>query len=87
MQEIKLNLIPNLLRLFRYLSAIILNSLTSFERSLVKGQRCIIRDSEMIHEIAKEETNAYFAELGLPYRVDEISEVPESILDLVELGI
>ncbi|KJV54098.1 putative conjugative transfer protein TraA [Orientia tsutsugamushi str. Gilliam] len=30
----------------------------------------------MIHEIAKEETNAYFAELGLPYRVDETSEVP-----------
>ncbi|KJV51354.1 putative conjugative transfer protein TraA [Orientia tsutsugamushi str. Gilliam] len=30
----------------------------------------------MIHEIAKEETNAYFAELGLPYRVDEISKVP-----------
>ncbi|WP_231108503.1 hypothetical protein [Orientia tsutsugamushi] len=36
MQEIKLNLRPNLLRLFRYLSAIILNSLTSFERSLMK---------------------------------------------------
>ncbi|KJV74831.1 putative conjugative transfer TraA domain protein, partial [Orientia tsutsugamushi str. UT76] len=34
----------------------------------------------MIHEIAKEETNAYFAELGLPYRVDETSEVPGSIL-------
>ncbi|WP_109455591.1 AAA family ATPase [Orientia tsutsugamushi] len=42
----------------------------------VKGQWRIIKDSKMIHEIAKEETNAYFAELGLPYRVDEISEVP-----------
>ncbi|WP_109490457.1 AAA family ATPase [Orientia tsutsugamushi] len=42
----------------------------------VKGQRRIIKDSKMIHEIAKEETNAYFAELGLPYRVDETSEVP-----------
>ncbi|WP_109234597.1 AAA family ATPase [Orientia tsutsugamushi] len=42
----------------------------------VKGQRRIIKDSKMIHEIAKEETNAYFAKLGLPYRVDEISEVP-----------
>ncbi|WP_445668423.1 hypothetical protein [Orientia tsutsugamushi] len=36
MPEIKLNLRANLLRLFRYLSAIILNSLTSFERSLLK---------------------------------------------------
>ncbi|WP_371254238.1 AAA family ATPase [Orientia tsutsugamushi] len=42
----------------------------------VKGQLRIIKGPEMIHEIAKEETNAYFAELGLPYRVDEISEVP-----------
>ncbi|SPR12485.1 AAA family ATPase [Orientia tsutsugamushi] len=42
----------------------------------VKGQRCIIRDSEMIHEIVKEIINAFFAKLGLPYRVDEISEVP-----------
>ncbi|KJV50557.1 putative conjugative transfer protein TraA [Orientia tsutsugamushi str. Gilliam] len=58
------------------MSAIILNSLTSFERSLVKGQRRIIKDSKMIHEIAKEETNAYFAKLGLPYRVDETSKVP-----------
>ncbi|WP_231966312.1 AAA family ATPase [Orientia tsutsugamushi] len=30
----------------------------------------------MIYEIAKEETNAYFAKLGLPYRVDETSKVP-----------
>ncbi|SPR08985.1 conjugal transfer protein TraA [Orientia tsutsugamushi] len=42
----------------------------------VKGQWRIIKDHKMIHEIAKEETNAYFAELGLPYRVDETSEVP-----------
>ncbi|WP_371218720.1 AAA family ATPase [Orientia tsutsugamushi] len=42
----------------------------------VKGQPRIIKDSKMIYEIAKEETNAYFAELGLPYRVDETSEVP-----------
>ncbi|SPR16137.1 conjugal transfer protein TraA [Orientia tsutsugamushi] len=42
----------------------------------VKGQWRIIKDHKMIHEIAKEETNVYFAELGLPYRVDETSEVP-----------
>ncbi|KJV57449.1 hypothetical protein [Orientia tsutsugamushi] len=30
----------------------------------------------MIHEIAKEIINAYFAKLGLPNRVDEISKVP-----------
>ncbi|WP_371220022.1 AAA family ATPase [Orientia tsutsugamushi] len=42
----------------------------------VKGQWRIIKDSKMIYEIAKEETNAYFAELGLPYRVDETSKVP-----------
>ncbi|SPM46351.1 conjugal transfer protein TraA [Orientia tsutsugamushi] len=42
----------------------------------VKGQWRIIKDFKMIHEIAKEETNAYFAELGLPYRVDEKSKVP-----------
>ncbi|SPP24355.1 conjugal transfer protein TraA [Orientia tsutsugamushi] len=40
------------------------------------GKKVVIKDSKMIHEIAKEETNAYFAELGLPNRVDEISEVP-----------
>ncbi|KJV74575.1 hypothetical protein OTSTA716_1252 [Orientia tsutsugamushi str. TA716] len=32
MQEIKLNLIPNLLRLFRYLSAIILNYFNQFRK-------------------------------------------------------
>ncbi|WP_371253701.1 AAA family ATPase [Orientia tsutsugamushi] len=42
----------------------------------VNGKKVVIKDPEMIHEIAKEETNAYFAELGLPYRVDETSEVP-----------
>ncbi len=42
----------------------------------VNGKKVVIKDSKMIHEIAKEETNAYFAELGLPYRVDETSEVP-----------
>ncbi|WP_371220242.1 AAA family ATPase [Orientia tsutsugamushi] len=42
----------------------------------VNGKKVVIKDPEMIHEIAKEETNAYFAKLGLPYRVDETSEVP-----------
>ncbi|WP_196759657.1 MobA/MobL family protein, partial [Orientia tsutsugamushi] len=42
----------------------------------VNGKKVVIRDPEMIHERVKEETNAYFAKLGLPYRVDEISEVP-----------
>ncbi|WP_371219089.1 AAA family ATPase [Orientia tsutsugamushi] len=42
----------------------------------VNGKKVVIKDSKMIHEIAKEETNAYFAELGLLYRVDETSEVP-----------
>ncbi|SPR07689.1 conjugal transfer protein TraA [Orientia tsutsugamushi] len=42
----------------------------------VNGKKVVIKDHKMIHEIAKEETNAYFAELGLPYRVDETSEVP-----------
>ncbi|WP_371253282.1 AAA family ATPase [Orientia tsutsugamushi] len=42
----------------------------------VNGKKVVIKDPEMIYEIAKEETNAYFAELGLPYRVDETSKVP-----------
>ncbi|SPP24966.1 conjugal transfer protein TraA [Orientia tsutsugamushi] len=42
----------------------------------VKGQWRIIKDPEMIHERVKEVTNAYFAKLGLPYRVDEKSKVP-----------
>ncbi|WP_445668523.1 hypothetical protein [Orientia tsutsugamushi] len=46
MPEIKLNLRANLLRLFRYLSAIILNSLTSFERSLLSERR---RDWYILH--------------------------------------
>ncbi|WP_080946379.1 AAA family ATPase [Orientia tsutsugamushi] len=40
------------------------------------GKKVVIKDFKMIHEIAKEETNAYFAKLCLPYRVDETSEVP-----------
>nr|WP_109227307.1 AAA family ATPase [Orientia tsutsugamushi] len=40
------------------------------------GKKVVIKDSKMIHEIAKEETNAYFAELGLPNRVKDISKVP-----------
>ncbi|KJV77372.1 AAA domain protein [Orientia tsutsugamushi str. TA716] len=40
------------------------------------GKKVVIKDHKMIHEIAKEETNAYFAKLGLPYRVDEKSKVP-----------
>ncbi|KJV50596.1 putative conjugative transfer TraA domain protein [Orientia tsutsugamushi str. Gilliam] len=45
----------------------------------------------MIHEIAKEKTNAYFAKLGLPYRVDETkAKCLESILgifNILKLGI
>ncbi|WP_342638342.1 MobA/MobL family protein [Orientia tsutsugamushi] len=44
--------------------------------TLSNGQKVVIKDHKMIHEIAKEETNAYFAKLGLPYRVDEKSKVP-----------
>ncbi|WP_109234471.1 AAA family ATPase [Orientia tsutsugamushi] len=42
----------------------------------VNGKKVVIKDPEMIHERVKEIINAYFAELGLPYRVDETSEVP-----------
>ncbi|WP_371220626.1 AAA family ATPase [Orientia tsutsugamushi] len=42
----------------------------------VNGKKVVIKDPEMIHERVKEIINAYFAKLGLPYRVDEISEVP-----------
>ncbi|WP_371253264.1 MobA/MobL family protein [Orientia tsutsugamushi] len=41
----------------------------------VNGKKVVIKDSKMIHERVKEVTNAYFAKLGLPNRVDEISEV------------
>ncbi|KJV70086.1 AAA domain protein [Orientia tsutsugamushi str. TA763] len=41
------------------------------------GKKVVIKDSKMIHEIAKEETNAFFAKLGLPNRVKDISKVPE----------
>ncbi|KJV73591.1 mobA/MobL family protein [Orientia tsutsugamushi str. TA763] len=44
------------------------------------GKKVVIKDPEMIHERVKEIINAYFAKLGLPYRVDEKSKVPESIL-------
>ncbi|WP_371253671.1 MobA/MobL family protein [Orientia tsutsugamushi] len=50
----------------------------------VKGQWRIIKDSKMIHERVKEETNAYFAKLGLPYGVDEISEVPQKHMGNIE---
>nr|WP_230597739.1 MobA/MobL family protein [Orientia tsutsugamushi] len=42
----------------------------------VNGKKVVIKDPEMIHERVKEIINAYFAKLGLPYRVDEISKVP-----------
>ncbi|WP_108839770.1 AAA family ATPase [Orientia tsutsugamushi] len=42
----------------------------------VNGKKVVIKDPEMIHERGKEVTNAYFAKLGLPYKVDETSEVP-----------
>ncbi|WP_371254221.1 AAA family ATPase [Orientia tsutsugamushi] len=42
----------------------------------VNGKKVVIKDPEMIHERVKEIINAYFAKLGLPYRVDEKSEVP-----------
>ncbi|KJV50620.1 putative conjugative transfer TraA domain protein [Orientia tsutsugamushi str. Gilliam] len=44
----------------------------------------------MIHEIAKEETNAYFAELGLPYRVTDIKQSAWKAyweLNILKLGI
>ncbi|KJV69750.1 putative conjugative transfer protein TraA [Orientia tsutsugamushi str. UT76] len=37
----------------------------------------------MIHERVKEIINAYFAKLGLPYRVKDTSKVPESILGVL----
>ncbi|KJV73953.1 mobA/MobL family protein, partial [Orientia tsutsugamushi str. TA763] len=42
----------------------------------VKGQWRIIKDPEMIHERVKEIINAFFAKLGLPYRVKDTSKVP-----------
>ncbi|WP_342637847.1 AAA family ATPase [Orientia tsutsugamushi] len=42
----------------------------------VNGKKVVIKDPEMIHERVKEIINAYFAKLGLPYRVDEKSKVP-----------
>ncbi|XAF73058.1 MobA/MobL family protein [Orientia tsutsugamushi] len=46
----------------------------------VNGKKVVIKDPEMIHERVKEIINAYFAKLGLPYRVDKISEVPQKHL-------
>ncbi|XAF71810.1 MobA/MobL family protein [Orientia tsutsugamushi] len=46
----------------------------------VNGKKVVIKDPEMIHERVKEIINAYFAKLVLPYRVDEISEVPQKHL-------
>ncbi|WP_371220165.1 MobA/MobL family protein [Orientia tsutsugamushi] len=53
----------------------------------VKGQRRIIRDYEMIHEIVKEIINAFFAKLGFQIELRISAKCRESILDLVELGI
>ncbi|WP_223845143.1 MobA/MobL family protein [Orientia tsutsugamushi] len=44
--------------------------------TLSNGKKVVIKDPEMIHERAKEETNAFFAKLGLSNRVDEKSKVP-----------
>ncbi|WP_371223673.1 AAA family ATPase [Orientia tsutsugamushi] len=46
----------------------------------VNGKKVVIKDPEMIHERVKEIINAYFAKLGLPYRVDEKSKVPQKHL-------
>ncbi|SPR02270.1 MobA/MobL family protein [Orientia tsutsugamushi] len=43
--------------------------------TLSNGKKVVIPEVEMIHEIVKEIINAYFAKLGLPNRVNEISEV------------
>ncbi|SPR03346.1 conjugal transfer protein TraA [Orientia tsutsugamushi] len=42
----------------------------------VNGKKVVIKDPEMIHERVKEIINAYFAKLGLPYRVKDTSKVP-----------
>ncbi|WP_371254332.1 hypothetical protein [Orientia tsutsugamushi] len=41
MPEIKLNLRPNLLRLFQYLSAIILNYVNRFQKRSILRLKCI----------------------------------------------
>ncbi|KJV50548.1 mobA/MobL family protein [Orientia tsutsugamushi str. Karp] len=43
----------------------------------VNGKKVVIKDPEMIHERVKEIINAFFAKLGLPYRVKDTSKVPE----------
>ncbi|SPM44687.1 conjugal transfer protein TraA [Orientia tsutsugamushi] len=45
--------------------------------TLSNGQKVVIKDPEMIHETVKEETNAFFAKLGLSNRVDKISAVQQ----------
>ncbi|WP_371219645.1 AAA family ATPase [Orientia tsutsugamushi] len=45
--------------------------------TLSNGKKVVIKDPEMIHERVKEIINAYFAKLGLPYRVKDISKVPQ----------
>ncbi|WP_371222604.1 MobA/MobL family protein [Orientia tsutsugamushi] len=42
----------------------------------VNGKKVVIKDPEMIHERVKEIINAFFAKLGLPYRVKDTSKVP-----------
>ncbi|KJV69985.1 mobA/MobL family protein [Orientia tsutsugamushi str. UT76] len=37
----------------------------------VNGKKVVIKDPEMIHERVKEIINAYFAKLGLPYRIEK----------------
>ncbi|SPR08189.1 AAA family ATPase [Orientia tsutsugamushi] len=45
--------------------------------TLSNGKKVVIKDPEMIHERVKEIINAFFAKLGLPYRVKDTSKVPE----------
>ncbi|KJV54360.1 putative conjugative transfer TraG domain protein [Orientia tsutsugamushi str. Kato PP] len=59
MPEIKLNLKPNLLRLFRYLSAIILNYLNEFRnRSNIKNE------TQKIQRKFSDTTNSTFLRAG-----------------------
>ncbi|WP_371254284.1 AAA family ATPase [Orientia tsutsugamushi] len=44
--------------------------------TLSNGKKVVIKDPEMIHERVKEIINAFFAKLGLPYRVKDTSKVP-----------
>ncbi|KJW06442.1 AAA domain protein [Orientia tsutsugamushi str. UT144] len=51
----------------------------------VNGKKVVIKDPEMIHERVKEVTNAYFAKLGLPNRVKDISKVPQKHIGNIEI--